>query len=68
MNTTDFIALLDSIQEHLIEMARKAFSGVAMVAPYRKASSTACDQCDYQSICRIDPWTHNFRVLREEEE
>ena len=37
------------------------------VAPYRKGTMTACKRCDYQSICRIDPWTHRFRVLKKEE-
>jgi ATP-dependent helicase/nuclease subunit B len=68
MNASEFIALLDSVQAHLLQMARKAFSGIAVVAPYRKASTTACDQCDYQAICRIDPWTHTFRVLRKPNE
>jgi len=35
------------------------------VAPFRKGSVTACDHCQYQGICRIDPWTHPFRVLRQ---
>lgn len=29
---------------------------------------TACDPCDYHSVCRIDPWTHSYRVLRKAEE
>ena len=40
------------------------YSGAAQVAPYRKGAVTACDQCDYRSICRLDPWTHRYRVLR----
>ena len=68
LSSTQFKALLDSIEAHLIEMGRQAFSGVAMVAPYRKSSVTACDQCEYQSICRIDPWTHSFRVLKKVEQ
>jgi len=68
LSSSEFKALLDSIEAHLVEMGRKAFSGVAMVAPYRKSSLTACDQCEYQSICRMDPWTHSFRVLRKVEQ
>jgi ATP-dependent helicase/DNAse subunit B len=49
-------------------MGREIFSGEAKVAPYRKGAATACDQCDYRSICRIDPWTHRYRVLKLEEE
>ena len=43
---------------------RVKVSGRAEVAPYRKGAAIACDQCSYRSICRIDPWTHQFRVLR----
>jgi ATP-dependent helicase/DNAse subunit B len=34
------------------------------VDPYRKGAATACDYCDYATICRIDPWTHPYRRLR----
>jgi len=46
-------------------MGQEIFSGLAKVSPYRKGATTACDQCGYQSICRIDPWTHTFRVLNK---
>lgn len=62
-----FQALLDSVERNLKTMGREIFSGVARVDPYRRGSATACDQCDYRAICRIDPWTHNFRVLKSKE-
>jgi len=34
------------------------------VDPYRKGSETPCEYCDYRAACRIDPWTHHYRVLR----
>ena len=40
------------------------YAGDARVAPYRKAAETACDFCDYRPICRFDPWTEPYRVLR----
>ena len=49
-------------------MGRAIVSGAARVDPYRKGKTTACDQCDYRAICRIDPWTHRYRVLRAAEE
>jgi ATP-dependent helicase/nuclease subunit B len=64
--TGEFEALLDSVETHLEEMGRRIYLGAAEVAPFRKSSTTACDQCSYQSICRIDPWTHRYRVLRKE--
>jgi len=65
--TVDFVALLDSVETNLQRMGREIFFGRADVAPYRKGTMTACKQCDYQAICRIDPWTHRFRVLKKEE-
>ena len=63
----EFSALLDLVETHLVTMGCEIFSGSAKVAPYRKGATTACQQCDYQAICRIDPWTHEFRALKEEE-
>jgi ATP-dependent helicase/nuclease subunit B len=64
MDTAQFEALLDAVKEQLRQMGRQIYSGRAEAAPYRKGALTACDQCSYRSICRIDPWTHPFRVLR----
>jgi len=63
LTSAGFEALLSFVEANLKTMGRDIFSGVAKVAPYRKGAATACDQCDYRSICRIDPWTHSFRVL-----
>jgi ATP-dependent helicase/nuclease subunit B len=63
-----FIALLDGVETALKKMGRSIYEGVAKVDPYRKGTITACAQCDYHSICRIDPWTHSYRVLRKSEE
>jgi ATP-dependent helicase/nuclease subunit B len=66
--TAEFEALLDSVEDSLRRMGHEIFSGVAKVDPYRKGAATACDQCAYRSICRIDPWLHTYRVLRKPEE
>jgi ATP-dependent helicase/nuclease subunit B len=60
----EFEALLDRVEMQLTEMGRAIFSGVAKVDPYRKGSETPCGFCDYRAICRIDPWTHRYRMLR----
>jgi ATP-dependent helicase/nuclease subunit B len=65
MTSSEFLALLDSIQDQLGKMGREVFSGTARLDPFRKQTVTACDQCSYQPICRIDPWTHSFRVLKQ---
>jgi ATP-dependent helicase/nuclease subunit B len=52
----------------LREMGRSIFSGKASVDPYRKGSETPCKFCDYRAVCRIDPWTHRYRMLRAAKE
>lgn len=63
-----FSELLETVEANLRKMGDEIFSGVAAVSPYRKGLRTACEQCEYRSICRIDPWTHPYRLLRLEEE
>jgi len=60
----EFEALLDRVEARLREMGRTIFSGAMPVAPYRKGNETPCAFCDYRAACRIDPWTHRYRVLR----
>ena len=60
----EFEALLDRVETQLQEMGRAIFSGAAQVDPYRKGHETPCEFCDYRAACRIDPWTHRYRVLR----
>jgi ATP-dependent helicase/nuclease subunit B len=56
--------LIGSVQAHLTGMGREIYVGNIAVDPYRKGNDTACDKCGYQAVCRIDPWTHLFRVLK----
>jgi ATP-dependent helicase/nuclease subunit B len=65
LSAAELAALLDSIETNLRRMGGQVYAGVAGVSPYRKGSATACQQCDYRSICRIDPWTHPFRLLKD---
>ena len=60
----EFTALLDQVEEQLRSLGEQIFSGATAVDPYRKGGTTACDFCDYRAACRIDPWTHPWRVLR----
>jgi ATP-dependent helicase/nuclease subunit B len=60
----EFEKLLDRVEMQLHEMGRAIFSGKASVDPYRKGGETACKYCDYRAVCRIDPWTHRYHVLR----
>jgi ATP-dependent helicase/nuclease subunit B len=63
--TEKFEALLDSVEKNLKQMGEAIFSGLAKVDPFRKGGMTACNQCEYRAICRLDPWTHNFRSLTQ---
>jgi len=60
----NFEKLLDAVETKLRELGKQIFAGEAAVAPYRKGAQTACEFCDYRAACRIDPWTHQWRVLR----
>jgi ATP-dependent helicase/nuclease subunit B len=64
----EFEKMLDGVEARLQEMGRAIFSGEAKVDPYRKGAETPCEFCDYRAVCRIDPWTHRYRVLRAAKE
>jgi len=64
----EFEKLLDGVEMQLHEMGGRIFSGAAEVDPYRKGKQTPCEFCDYQAACRIDKWTHQYRVLRATKE
>ena len=66
MDPAAFRSLLDSVEANLKEMGARIFAGDVEIAPYRKGAMTACDYCEYQGICRIDPWTHEFRRLKSQ--
>lgn len=65
MEVDEFGALLAGVEARLREMGQRIFAGEAAVDPYRKGSVSACDYCDYAAVCRIDPWTHEYRVLKK---
>lgn len=60
----EFAALLDRVEQTIRGTGRQIFAGVARVDPYAKGTTeTACRTCLYQSICRFDPWLHQYRRL-----
>ena len=66
MEPGSFRDLLTQVESKLTAMGRDIFSGQAAVDPFRHKTKSGCDYCDYRSVCRIDPWTHPFRVLEDE--
>ena len=59
--------LLHNVERQLRNMGEAIFRGAVPVAPYRRGRETPCEFCDYRAACRIDPWTHRYRVLRRPE-
>jgi ATP-dependent helicase/nuclease subunit B len=64
----EFEKLLDRVEAQLREFGDAIYSGETSVNPYRRGKQTPCEFCDYASACRIDPWTHPYRVLRPAKE
>lgn len=64
LSTEAFNHLLDSTETILREMGDAICGGDVRVAPFRLRSMTACDHCDYASVCRMDPWAQSYRNLR----
>jgi ATP-dependent helicase/nuclease subunit B len=62
--TGEFEDLLARVKDHLAGMGREIFQGVVQVDPYQHGTERACDHCEFQAVCRIDPWTHPFRRLK----
>ncbi len=67
MSAVAFKEFLDGVEAHLLRMGREIFAGQIAVNPYQIGKKRACDFCEYQGICRIDPWTHEFRILSADE-
>jgi ATP-dependent helicase/nuclease subunit B len=59
-----FADMLDHVESELVRMGGEIYGGAIGLNPYQKGGERACDKCDYQGICRFDPWENSFRVLR----
>lgn len=60
----EFTALVSQIEAFLRQHGREIYAGNTRIAPFRWKQQTACDFCDYRPVCRFDPWTQLYRVLR----
>jgi ATP-dependent helicase/nuclease subunit B len=64
LSPAEFAEIETQLREKLVELAGRILAGEVAVDPYQKgARQRACDQCRFQAICRIDPWTHRYRRL-----
>jgi ATP-dependent helicase/nuclease subunit B len=59
----EFAKFVSDTETRLRELGRRIFEGDVRMDPYKKGGQTACNNCFYGAICRIDPWTHPFRKL-----
>jgi hypothetical protein len=64
VESRELIAMLDVVDSQLQDFGQRIFEGDTNVAPFRKGDDKPCNRCDYQTICRIDPWTHEYRSLQ----
>jgi ATP-dependent helicase/nuclease subunit B len=64
MRPEAFAGMLDHVEAELVRMGGEIYGGVIGLNPYQKGGERACDKCQYQGICRFDPWENSFRVLR----
>jgi ATP-dependent helicase/DNAse subunit B len=64
MRPAAFAEMLDHVEAELVRMGGEIYGGAIGLNPYQKGSERACDKCQYQGICRFDPWVNSFRPLR----
>ncbi|MBI4662752.1 MAG: PD-(D/E)XK nuclease family protein [Verrucomicrobia bacterium] len=62
--TDEFQVLVAKVKALLRRHGCGIYSGQVEVAPYRWKQETACDFCAYRPVCRFDPWSQPYRVLR----
>ncbi len=59
-----FGEMLQATEEHLRRIGRQVYSGNIELNPYQHGAKRPCITCQFHGVCRIDPWTHSYRVLR----
>jgi ATP-dependent helicase/nuclease subunit B len=58
-----FEGLVASTEDLLRQFAQTIYAGDVRINPFRYKYETACQKCDYASVCRFDPWTQPYRAL-----
>ena len=59
----EFTALLDHVRRQVKGLADAILDGDIRVRPYRVGTRSPCGVCDYQSVCRFDPRSDDYRFL-----
>jgi len=68
MPSAEFQRLLETTEKKMREFGRRIYEGDIQIDPYKLDRERACEHCEHAAICRIDPWTHQFRNLKNLEE
>jgi ATP-dependent helicase/nuclease subunit B len=63
-NGQSFLEFINETTAIVRRLAEQIFVGNIQVDPYQKNNRRACDGCPFGPLCRIDPWTHEFRNIK----
>lgn len=58
--------LIKQAEDRIEEFGRQIYEGKITIDPYKRGNEKPCGRCGHSSICRIDPWAHDFRILKKE--
>ncbi|HVK57323.1 MAG TPA: PD-(D/E)XK nuclease family protein, partial [Candidatus Kapabacteria bacterium] len=64
LRTEDFAANLTRSEELIRDLGERVYHGDIAIRPYKHGKQTPCEHCDYQAVCRFDPWSQKYNVLR----
>ncbi|MGZ8898997.1 MAG: PD-(D/E)XK nuclease family protein, partial [Limisphaerales bacterium] len=67
LRSEDFSKLLARSEELIREFGQRIYAGDIAIRPFKKGKLTPCERCDYQPVCRFDPWSQKYNVLRAPE-
>ena len=62
-NHGSFQDFLNQTEIIVRKLGEQILNGCIQVDPYQKGTSRACQGCLFNTFCRIDPWTHKFRII-----
>ncbi|MBM3848312.1 MAG: hypothetical protein FJ405_18745, partial [Verrucomicrobia bacterium] len=58
-----FRSLMDQAMEKVAGFGERIYSGEMRPAPFQLKAEKACTFCEFQGVCRFDPWRDVYRVL-----
>ena len=58
INISDFNVIFDFLNIKILEMESEILKGEFNVKPIKQGNKTACDYCDFKTICRFESGTY----------